>query len=269
MSKVDDVSYLSHVQYADLTNLNSRWKLYDSVLPKVNIHGEGISSLDLSGIEDILEVGCGAAENLTGLRQRGHKGKLIGCDINPVLFEKAAKDPSLQFYTNSADALPFEANSFDAILAYFMLYHLPDVSKTLEEWNRVLKPDGRIVVSTFSSNNLPKHKRFKQQIANYLQCTPSPQFSSKFNFENAESVLTEHFTIHQTKLYLGRVVLSNPEPYLEFLDTINDFFDPAPPEEQWKIAKALVKSELEKEIELTGTYVDQVKRGLFICTKRQ
>jgi ubiquinone/menaquinone biosynthesis C-methylase UbiE len=45
-------------------------------------------------------------------------------------------------------ALPFADGEFDAVVANFMLYHVPDVQRGLAEVARVLRPGGRLVAAT-------------------------------------------------------------------------------------------------------------------------
>jgi len=45
------------------------------------------------------------------------------------------------------EALPFPASSFDLVLCHHVLEHITNVSETLQEISRVLKPDGRLFVS--------------------------------------------------------------------------------------------------------------------------
>ena len=52
----------------------------------------------------------------------------------------------------SAESIPLEDNSLDAIIAIFVLHHIPDVERFFTEANRVLKKGGGIiVVETFYS----------------------------------------------------------------------------------------------------------------------
>jgi ubiquinone/menaquinone biosynthesis C-methylase UbiE len=46
------------------------------------------------------------------------------------------------FAQADAQALPFRDASFDAVIANHMLYHVPDISRSLGEVRRVLKPSG-------------------------------------------------------------------------------------------------------------------------------
>ena len=47
-----------------------------------------------------------------------------------------------------AQAIPFDAASFDAVIAVHMLYHVPDQHRALREVRRVLKPEGLFYAST-------------------------------------------------------------------------------------------------------------------------
>lgn len=44
--------------------------------------------------------------------------------------------------------LPFSNNTFDSIIAIEVLEHIPNVEQILAELNRVLKPEGRILITT-------------------------------------------------------------------------------------------------------------------------
>jgi SAM-dependent methyltransferase len=46
-----------------------------------------------------------------------------------------------------SDQIPFDAESFDLVICHHGLEHIPAVEKTLSEVNRILKPDGRLVIS--------------------------------------------------------------------------------------------------------------------------
>lgn len=60
---------------------------------------------------------------------------------------------------------PFPDNSVDEILASHILEHLPDTVAALDEWWRIVKPGGKIVIRVPSHTHIdsvtnPTHKRF-------------------------------------------------------------------------------------------------------------
>lgn len=272
--KTRDIKHLSSSQYASADKLHARWSLYDFTVPKINMYQMGIDHLRLKGNEDILDVGCGDGAVLMNLRRDGHMGKLIGIEISRGMFQKSlessAKEklqPFVEFIVSSADDIPFPDKSFDIILAFFMLYHMSDVEKTLYEWKRVLKDNGKVLIATGSLFNKPKHKKFKKMVENLIGKTTSPQFNSSFNLENAEEQLEGIFKITDKFLYEGKIKLKNSEPYLNAFNSIRDMYEPIPSDDKWRTAESTIKTELEREIARRGFFTDDVKRGFFICEK--
>ncbi len=54
----------------------------------------------------------------------------------------------VQFKEIDAQSIPFEDETFDAVIANHMLYHVPDRPKAIAEIKRVLKPGGRLIATT-------------------------------------------------------------------------------------------------------------------------
>ncbi len=52
---------------------------------------------------------------------------------------------ALEFVEGSAEAIPFDAASFDSVLTTWTLCSIPDASAALGEMRRVLKPGGALI----------------------------------------------------------------------------------------------------------------------------
>lgn len=97
---------------------------------------------------NVLDCGCGPGGITLGLAALVPQGQAVGVDIQAEQLElgrQRARERGLdnvQFKQASAYELPFEDNSFDAVLAHAILYHLGEPKKALEEIFRVLKPGG-------------------------------------------------------------------------------------------------------------------------------
>lgn len=269
-----DTHKLASSQYATADNLHARWGLLEYARPRVDIHRVGIDRLGLAGGEEILEVGCGDGSVLVGLRRGGHAGRLVGLEIAEGMFadsvEAMERDSLLpiEFLTGSADRLPHPDKSFDVVLAFFMLYHMPDIQKTLSEWKRVLKDGGRLLVATGSRFNKPKQKAFKKLAESLIGKTAPPQFSSSFNMENAEEQLAGTFAITDRYLYTGAIELQTADPYLRAFRSTRNLYEPSPSDEEWTAVEAAVYAEIENEIARNGTFTDRVERGFFVCENR-
>lgn len=89
----------------------------------------------------VLEVGCGQGHLLKALVERGID--VLGVDANPHATEASGTD---RVRHATADALPFPDASFDAVISFHVIEHVPDVDEALAEMTRVLVPDGRLLL---------------------------------------------------------------------------------------------------------------------------
>ncbi len=97
----------------------------------------------------VLELGIGMGLNL-GFYDADKVTSVTGVDPTPELrtIAKAApRDPRLSVTVEdgTAEALPFEAASFDCVVCTFTLCSVQDPEKALSEARRVLKPGGRFL----------------------------------------------------------------------------------------------------------------------------
>ena len=107
----------------------------------------------------ILDVGCGYCYHTTRLAQRGLT--ITAVDFSEVALahakENLAKSGIADRVTlQQADAtnLPFEHASFDHVLMWGVLMHVPQAEKALSELSRVLKPGGKLALSETNARSL-------------------------------------------------------------------------------------------------------------------
>jgi SAM-dependent methyltransferase len=114
---------------------------------------------DVRGLR-VLDLGCGHGGESLELVKRG--AVAVGIDISPSYVERArararSRDlpgERLQFCIMDAHALAFADGSFDLVAGRGILHHL-DLSQSLGEIRRVLKPGGRaLFVEPLAANPL-------------------------------------------------------------------------------------------------------------------
>lgn len=100
----------------------------------------------------VLEIGCGGGGLLRMLRARG--ADAAGVDtletaLSLANVRRTSEVRRASLVRIGEDApLPFCAVSFDAIIAQHAVEHLPGVDAALREWQRLLKPGGRLALAT-------------------------------------------------------------------------------------------------------------------------
>lgn len=97
----------------------------------------------------VLEVGCGTGELLRSMSRRFPGSAVTGIDPDPdalaIARRKLGEDRlRANLVPARAEALPFEAASFDLVVSSLMLHHLATATKrrALAECRRVLAPGG-------------------------------------------------------------------------------------------------------------------------------
>jgi ubiquinone/menaquinone biosynthesis C-methylase UbiE len=117
--------------------------------------------------KDVLEVACGAGLGLGWLAQRARH--VEAGDIDPencrIARETYRAQSNIRVERMDAMDLPFGDGSFDVALLFEALYYLTDLGRFLAEARRVLRPGGRLLISTVNSecdgfHASPLHTRY-------------------------------------------------------------------------------------------------------------
>jgi SAM-dependent methyltransferase len=110
---------------------------------------ETLSRLELRAGESLLDVGCGTGMLLEALSISVPDAKLSGVDPSPEMLEVARKrlDAAVILEESHAESLPFPDASFDVVVSASAFHYFRDPLGALEEMARVLRPNGRLVVT--------------------------------------------------------------------------------------------------------------------------
>jgi len=93
----------------------------------------------------VLDLGCGTGVSTRLLNRRGYSA--VGADISPLFLQVEKQNtPETDLIAANALQLPFADETFDAVVAFEFIEHIPDIPALLDEMNRVLKVQGFIVL---------------------------------------------------------------------------------------------------------------------------
>jgi SAM-dependent methyltransferase len=96
----------------------------------------------------VLDVGCGTGEQVRLIRELGYD--VSGLEPAPAMRQQAIENnPGTQIVDGTITEIPFDDNSFDAVVSIEVLryLHRDDTIKSYEEILRVLKPGGQLFVT--------------------------------------------------------------------------------------------------------------------------
>jgi len=133
--------------------------VYDILFNRI-FHSGRVAAIDLLGIKPgdrVLEIGVGTGLNLPLYPSNC---MVTGIDISAEMLQKARQRSKELGLTNvtlglmDASNLEFPENTFDHVLATYVISAVPDPVKTLLEMRRVCRPSGHLVIlNHFRSEN--------------------------------------------------------------------------------------------------------------------
>ena len=111
------------------------------------------SELEKEEYEELLDCGCGTGPMISLLYEKDSSKKYTGLDITPRMIEvaKNKKLEGVNWVVGDCENLPFEENSFDAIICSNSFHHYPNPEKFFESAKRVLRPGGRLILQDYTA----------------------------------------------------------------------------------------------------------------------
>jgi ubiquinone/menaquinone biosynthesis C-methylase UbiE len=116
--------------------------------------GNPVELANLEEGETVLDLGSGGGIDVfLASKKVGKHGKVIGVDMTEEMLEKAKASAMKYGYTNvefrlgEIENLPIEDETVDTIISNCVINLSPDKLKVFQEAYRVLKPNGKIIVS--------------------------------------------------------------------------------------------------------------------------
>jgi SAM-dependent methyltransferase len=106
----------------------------------------------------LFDAGCGDGQFLHLMKENGWQG--TGVDFDAAAIETGKKNYGVDLKVGDFQTVPIEESAFDAVTMSHVIEHVPDPIACLDKCRRLLKPGGRLVVSTPNVRSLG-HQTFK------------------------------------------------------------------------------------------------------------
>ncbi len=132
-------------EYARLAEqYDRRWSFYVNATVE-----ETLNRLEINPGERILDLGCGTGSLIQRLLQVAPESEVVGIDASAEMLEIAKQKlpESVDLKLGSADNLLFASNYFDIVVSTSAFHFFRSPSQALQEAKRVLKPNGRLVIT--------------------------------------------------------------------------------------------------------------------------
>ncbi|MFE0421825.1 class I SAM-dependent methyltransferase [Streptomyces sp. NPDC058953] len=106
----------------------------------------------------VLEVGCGLGMGCAVALREYAPAAITGMDVHPEQLRRAreaqkdllgAEPGRLRFVRGAAERMPWDGPEFDAVISVEAAQHFPDLRAFAAETARVLRPGGRVGVTSF------------------------------------------------------------------------------------------------------------------------
>uniref|UniRef100_UPI00404B928F class I SAM-dependent methyltransferase n=1 Tax=Gelidibacter sp. TaxID=2018083 RepID=UPI00404B928F len=201
MKKKEDKQFIPALGYNWLTSF------YDATIkltmPEKKFRSKLINYLNPQESEQILEFGFGTGQNLIIANNQNNNAHYVGLDIDPKVkyiaeekFKKIGLKIKLDLY--DGNHFPYADNTFDKVFSSLVFHQLDKSSKKscLAEINRVLKPDGEIIIGDWgkAKSTFMRFTFYIVQVLDGFKATSDnvnglmPEYMKKSGFKNVSEI---------------------------------------------------------------------------------
>jgi len=181
--------------------------------------GNPVALANLREGETVLDLGSGGGIDVfLASKKVGKSGKVIGVDMTKEMLERAKASAlkngysNIEFRLGEIESLPIEDETVDTIISNCVINLSPDKLKVFKEAFRVLKPNGKLMVSDIVTNGeLPEDVRksfdaWAGCIAGALEKNEYLHTIKKAGFISVKIISEKTYTIDLSDELAGRIV---------------------------------------------------------------
>ncbi|WP_051532859.1 MerR family transcriptional regulator [Lachnobacterium bovis] len=232
-SQMLNLIHLTNMQ----TSLKTQYQNANNITSRINLHQKYSTNTEkwfpwifkhckFSPHEKILEVGCGTGSLWL------ENSNLIPSDIDIFLSDISrgmlrdarrclstlplSIKKNITFKAFDCQKIPFPDNTFDTVIANHVLFYCTSFKHACLEINRVLKPNGKLICSTYSKNHMHELNELVNEFDSRIILSANNLYET-FGLENGKDLLDQTFISTEKFIYNDELVINASEPIIEYI----------------------------------------------------
>lgn len=210
-------------QYQNASNISSRISLHSLYAqnPKGWFPWIYEQCQICSGMK-VLEVGCGDGTLwVQNKKLIPENVEITLSDVSEGMLRDARRalgteDTRFDFRVLDCQQIPCPEQSFDLVMANHVLFYCEDIGKALNEIYRVLKPEARLVCSTYGSDHMKEVSELVHGFDEHIVLSADKLYE-RFGRENGAEILADYFPEAEWRTYEDSLVVPEPEPLISYI----------------------------------------------------
>jgi SAM-dependent methyltransferase len=193
-------------EFASEERLEKRNALYRRLVEGIDAEEALFEAVKEFAPTRVLEVGCGAGAMTERVRDEVTT-QIVAVDSSERMVELTGQR-GIETYVADVQELPFGDGEFDCVFAGWVLYHVRDRDRAINECARVLRPGGRFVTATLADDNM-------SDLWDFLG-SPRERILG-FSSSNGAEHLERWFENVESRQANGVVVFATPDDMTQFV----------------------------------------------------
>ena len=105
----------------------------------------------------LLEIGCSAGVDTVQWYKAGYDVTAVDLTEAAIAIAKERAEREgydIDYRVANAEELNIPENTYDKVYSFGVLHHTPDIQKSIDEVNRILKPEGKAIIMLYAKYSL-------------------------------------------------------------------------------------------------------------------
>lgn len=232
--EVDWTKLFELIQVADLESiLKKQYKDASNIMARINLHKQYsvnkqgwfpwiYEQMQVKPGQKILELGCGAGDLWVENAEKFPADiSITVTDISDGMLRDARReigreDAVFSYAICDCEAIPFEDETFDLVVANHVLFYCEDIDRACREIRRVLKPGGMLIAGTYGSAHM---KEISQVVMEFDEriVLAAENLYDRFGKENGTDILQRVFEQVEWRQYEDAIEIDDAEPLISYV----------------------------------------------------